>query len=157
MTPRKSQRKRKAVTIWEEKEAPPAAKDPKIPKKADRTKQTSALKPITTGPVPEAVRIDPSCPPELPNYDPPLKLRSKCSESQATDLSELHTFQQLFTQEVIDIIIRATNSYTANAREETDISEYTRQWKPVNSTDIWRYIGYLLYMGEHSEKEHTVY
>jgi hypothetical protein len=90
-------------------------------------KQISALKPITTGPLPEAIKIDPSCPPELPSYDPPLKLRSKCSESQATDLSELHTFRKLFTQEVINIIIRAINSYAANAREEADILKYTRR------------------------------
>jgi hypothetical protein len=30
MSLRKSERKRKAVTIWEEKDASPAAKDPKI-------------------------------------------------------------------------------------------------------------------------------
>ena len=37
MTSRKSQRKRKAVITWEEKDVPSAATDPKTPQKADRT------------------------------------------------------------------------------------------------------------------------
>ena len=97
MTSRKSQRKRKAFTIWEEKDAPSAATDPMIPRKADRTTSKTVLQPIATGPLPKAVEIDLLCLPELPEYQSPLELRSKCSESRATDLSELQTFQQLFT------------------------------------------------------------
>jgi hypothetical protein len=111
MSIRKSQRKRTAITIWEEKEAPSTIKDPKIPKKADRTKQNDAIKPIATGPLPDTVKIDSSCLPELPNYTPPLKLQFECSNSQATGLPELQTFQKLFTQEVVEIIVDATNSY----------------------------------------------
>jgi hypothetical protein len=97
MSLRKSERKRKAVTIWEEKEALSAANDPKISRKAARTEQETALKAIATGPLPEATKIDSTAPPELPEYLPPLELHYKPSESTAIGLSELHTFQQLFT------------------------------------------------------------
>jgi hypothetical protein len=104
----------------EEKEAPSAANDPKIPRKATRTEQKTALKAIATGPLPKAAKIDSTAPPELPEYLPPLELHHKPSESIATGLSELHTFQQPFTQEVVDIIVNATNSYTENAREKAE-------------------------------------
>jgi hypothetical protein len=51
MTPRKSYRVRKARTIWEQKGAPPAAKDIKITRKTARTVEKTALKPITTSPL----------------------------------------------------------------------------------------------------------
>jgi hypothetical protein len=51
MTPRKSQRLRKPRTICEKKEAPSAARDLKITKKAARTVEKTALKPIATGPL----------------------------------------------------------------------------------------------------------
>jgi hypothetical protein len=89
MTLRKSERKRKAVTIWEQKDAPPAARDPKIPKIAARTVKKNALKAVATGPLPKEVGFDSSAPLKLPDYSPPLKLRYKCSESIATGLSEL--------------------------------------------------------------------
>jgi len=157
MSLRKSERKRKAVTIWEEKEAPSAANDPIIPRKAARTEPETALKAIATGPLPGTTKIDSTALPELPEYLPPLELHYKPSESIATGLSELHTFQQLFTQEVVDIIVNATNSYAENAREKAEIFQTARSWDPVNSTDIWRYFGCLLYMGEHGEKESRVY
>jgi hypothetical protein len=126
MSPRKSQRKRKAVTIWEEKEAPPAAKDPKIPKKAARTEQETALKAIATVPLPNATGIDSSALPELPDYHSPLELRYKACQSTAIGLSELQTFQKLFTQEVVDKIVNATNSYAENTREKAEEFKHTR-------------------------------
>ena len=51
----------------------------------------------------------------------------------------------------MDRIVTATNSYAERARridEDTGIPyERPRPWKPVNVTDIWRFIGSLLYMG----------
>jgi hypothetical protein len=96
MSLRKSERKRKAVTIWEEKAAPHAANDPKIPRKATRTEQGTALKAIATGLLLKAIKIDSTAPSELPEYLLPLELRYKPSESTAAGLSELRTFQQLF-------------------------------------------------------------
>ena len=54
---RRTQRVPKPKTIWEQKGAPSAAKDPKITKKNDRTEQKTALKPIAFGPVPEALEF----------------------------------------------------------------------------------------------------
>jgi Transposase IS4 len=161
MPPRKSQRAPKPITIWEERRASPAASDPKITKKTARNRPKTALRPIVSGPLPEAAQVDESHLPELPTYHPPLKLIYKCSESNATGLSKLETFKQLFTQEIVDTAVNATNSYAENARETAyEIAgefRRIRPWKPVNSTDIWRYIGCLLYMGEHIEKKHEEY
>ncbi|KAF7505048.1 hypothetical protein GJ744_001502 [Endocarpon pusillum] len=155
MTLRRSQRRPKPVTIWEEKGAPSAASDPKITKKTARTAKKTALKPIAVGPLPEAVELDEKQLPELSTYTPPLELRFEPSESLATGLSELDTFQRLLTPAVIEDIVKATNSYAENARkteEESDL--HTRLWKQVNTTDIWQYIGCLLYMGYYKKGRH---
>nr|AEH41556.1 hypothetical protein [Endocarpon pusillum] len=157
MIPRKSQRVRKPVTIWEEKRAPSPATDPKITKKKARNRPETALRPVATEHLPLSSEFDENHLPELPAYEPLLKLRYKSSESSATGLSELQTFKKLFSQAVIDIIVDATNSYAENARQIAKECPFARPWKLVNSTDIWRYIGCLLYMGEHIEKKHEEY
>jgi hypothetical protein len=75
MTLRKSQRKPKPRTIWEEKKAPSAASDPKITQKTARTVEKTALKPIATGPLSDNIGFDESDLPELPIYRPPLNLQ----------------------------------------------------------------------------------
>jgi Transposase IS4 len=157
MTPRKSQRARKPVTIWEEKKAPSPASDPKITKKIARDRPETALRPVATGPLPAASELDEKHLPDLPTYEPPLKLRYEPSESSSTDLSELQTFKKLFPQAVVDIIVDTTNSYAENACKIAEEFPFARPWKPVNSTDIWRYIGCLLYMKKHTEKKHEEY
>jgi Transposase IS4 len=158
MSPRKSQRQRKATTIWEEKRAPSAASDPKITKKTARTEEKTALKPVVTGPLPEAIGFDEAHLPELPTYTVPLELQFQPSKSLAIGQPELDIFQQLLTPAIIDKIVEATNSYAVNTRANTsEVLEpdlHARPWKPVNSTDIWRYIGCLLYMGSHIERKH---
>jgi hypothetical protein len=54
---------------------------------------------------------------------------------------------------IVDRIVVATNSYAENARKtdeelKKDHPE-ARPWKPVNSIDIWQFIGCLLYMDVH--------
>jgi hypothetical protein len=117
MMSRRSQRTPRPKTIWEEKGAPSAARDPKITKKAAQTEKKTALKPIATGPLPG---LDEKCLPELPTYKPPLELHFEPSESLATGLSELHTFQRLLMPANVDIIVEATNSYAFNARKTTE-------------------------------------
>jgi Transposase IS4 len=149
---RRSPRKPVPKTIWEAKGAPSAANDPKITRKTARTAKETALKPVPTGPLLEAVGLDEKSLPELPTYKPPLELEFTPSESLATGLSELETFQQLLTPAIIDRIVTATNSYAKNTREADGESDsYIRPWKPVNSTDVWRYIGCLLHMGCHKK------
>ena len=158
MTPRKSQRLRKPATIWEQKGAPFTARDPKITKKTARTVEKTALKPIATGPLPEAVGFDAAHLPELPTYKPPLKLQFQPSISLTTDLSELTVFQQLLMPAIIDRIVDVTNSYAVNAytndSEILELNFHTQPWKPVNSMKIWQYIGCLLYEGSHIERKH---
>jgi Transposase IS4 len=52
MLPRKSQRRPKPITIWEEKKAPPAASDPKLGSETARNKPETALKPVAVEPLP---------------------------------------------------------------------------------------------------------
>jgi hypothetical protein len=89
MTPRKSQRARRPITIWEEKKAPLAASDPKISKKSARDRPETALRSIATGPLSEASKLDEFHLPDLLIYDSPLKLRYKPSESNAIGLLKL--------------------------------------------------------------------
>jgi Transposase IS4 len=152
---RRSQRAPKPVTIWEEKKAPSAGSDPKLTAQTARNRPETALKPLPTGPLPESTKFDHDRLPELSIYHPPLDLRRKPSESIATGLSILQTFQLFFPQALVDMIIFATNAYANRRRQNRQERKYTRNWKFVNSTDIWRYIGCLLYMGEKAEAEHA--
>jgi hypothetical protein len=116
MTPRKSHRVRKARTIWEQKGAPPVAKDPKITRKTARTVEKTALKPIATDPLSIAVGFNADHLPKLPTYKPLLNLEFQLSQSLNIGLSQLEVFRQLFTPFIIDIIVATTNNYTVNAR-----------------------------------------
>jgi Transposase IS4 len=148
---RRSKRTPVPKVAWEEKSVHSAALDPKITKNTARTAQQTALKPIAVGPLPESIKLDEKDLPELPTYNPPLNLQFQASRSLAIGLSQLDTFQQLLTPIIIDRIVVATNSYAENARKiDKDLDEDypdVRPWKPVNSTDIWQFIGCLLHMG----------
>jgi Transposase IS4 len=157
MSLRRSKRKPVPKIIWEEKGAPSAASDPKITKNTARTAQKTALKPIVIGHLPETVKLDEKDLPELPMYDPPLDLQFQSSKSLSTGLSELDTFQRLLTPAIIDRIVIATNSYAENARKDEELLPHARRWIPVNSTDIWRFVGCLLHMGYHKLSNHEDY
>jgi Transposase IS4 len=154
MIPRRSKRIPVPKTIWEEKGAPSAASDPKITKNTARTSQKTALKPVIASPLPETIELNENDLPELPTYKPPLNLQFQASKSLATGLSELETFQRLFTPVIVNRIVVATNSYAANARKDEELSPHARPWIPVNLTDIWRFIGCLLYIGYHKLANH---
>jgi hypothetical protein len=126
MTPRKSQRARKPVTIWEEKQAPPPASDPKITKKSARNRPETALRSIVTWPLPAATELNENHFPDLSIYEPPLKLRCKPFKSSSTGLSELQMFKKLFPQAVVNIIVDATNSYAENTREIAEEFPFAR-------------------------------
>jgi Transposase IS4 len=157
MLQRKSQRAPKPITIWEEKKAPPPALYPKIIAENARTKPETALKPVPTGSLPESTKFEHGHLPELPNYDPPLQLRSKPSQAIATGLNILETFQLLFTQAMVDIMVLATNSYARRARRNRYERQHSRSWTSINLTDIWRYLGCLLCIGESIESQRTKY
>ncbi|KAF7506334.1 hypothetical protein GJ744_011907 [Endocarpon pusillum] len=155
---RRSQRQPKPRTIWEERGAPSASRDPKITKRTDRTEQQTALKPIAIGPLPKTLEIDVNQLPDLPAYKPPLELRFERSKPLLEGLLELNTFQKLLTPAIINRIVESTNSYAKNAREtdldENDPESFSRPWKPVNIVNIWRYISCLLYIGYHRLSKH---
>jgi Transposase IS4 len=122
------------------------------------------LKPIAVGALPEGVNLNKNKLPDLPDYTPPLNLRPEPPKSLVIGLPELQTFQLLLTPLIVNEIVKATNSYAYRAREEIDTLEdhdrdeiedlkfsVRRPWSPVNSVEIWRYIGCQLYMGIHKE------
>jgi Transposase IS4 len=147
MLPHKNKSNSEPVKIWEDTQAPPAASDPKLTSKTARNKPETALKPVPTGPLPEQVNLNPKHLPDLPTYKPPLNLRSKPSKPAATGLTILQSFLQLFTPAMVATIVIATNSYAENARQTLTLRKHARYWKSVCSTDIWRYLGCLVYMG----------
>jgi Transposase IS4 len=158
---RRSQRQSKPKTIWEQKGAPSAASDPKVTRKAARTVDKTALKPVATGTFPKdcgGLNLKKHSLPELPDYTPPLNLQFQPSISLYAGLTELQIFQQLITPDIISRIVAATNSHAERVRGAdpifSDPDSCIRRWKPVNATDIWRFIGVLLYMGAHIEKRH---
>jgi hypothetical protein len=159
MALRRSKRTPVPKTIWEEKGAPSAASDPKITKNTARIVEKTTLKPVVVSPLPNIPEIDEKELPELPTYELLLNLQFQASESLSTGLLELETFQKLHTPAIVEQIVATTNSYAKNARNTQDLGEeelkiHSRPWKPVNSTDIWRFIGYLLYIGAHKEGKH---
>lgn len=96
--------------------APPAASDPKITEKTARNRPETALEPIPINQLSESTKFNYGRLPELPDYHLLLDLRSKPFEPIATGLSILQTFLLFFTQAIVDIIVVATNAYTARAR-----------------------------------------
>ena len=110
----RSQRQPKPRTVWEEKGAPSAARDPKITKRTDRTEQKTTLKPVVSDSLPKTLEIDVNRLPDLPTYEPSLKLRFEYSKSFLQGLSQLNMFQKLLTFFIIDRIVESTNSYTEN-------------------------------------------
>jgi hypothetical protein len=74
MSLRRSKRTPVPKTIWEQKDAPSTASDPKITKNTTRTEQKTALKPIAISPLPEIPKINENDLPELPMYKPSLNL-----------------------------------------------------------------------------------
>ena len=149
---------RAPTATWKGKGTSSTASKLKITKKNARTASKTALRPITVGPLPKAVGLIENELPDLPDYESPLNLQFQASQSLATGLSELATFQRIFSQEIVDKIVFATNSYAKRARKvdvETGISfGYPRPWKPVDSIDIWRFIGSLFYMGYQRLQNH---
>ena len=89
---RRSERTRKPKTIWEQKGAPSAARDPKITKKAARTVEKTALKAVATGTLPDDLGLNKQSLPELPDYVPPFKLQYLHLKPLYTASTELKLF-----------------------------------------------------------------
>ena len=94
----------------------------------------------------------------LPNYQPPLRLIPFASRLRIHPQSPIEAFQIFLTQENVATIVSNTNSYAENDREATRPPAIRgRAWQPTTASEIWRYIGCLLYMGIHIEKERRDY
>jgi hypothetical protein len=83
---RKSQRTRTATVAFNDRFTASTASSPKLTSKTARNRLETALKPIAVELLPELAS---GLLLQLPEYNPPLKLRSLPSESITTGLSEL--------------------------------------------------------------------
>jgi hypothetical protein len=95
------------------------------------------LKPITTEPVPDPDLLDK----DHPTYLPQLKLDYINGRPNAKGPVELATFKNLISEDVVDRIIAATNSYAERQQKLEKITLYSRPWKDITQAGIWRYIG----------------
>ena len=116
-------RERKKRTIWEELPAHSVHPSQISKKKARRTVENEALKPVAAEPIPISKILDEN----LPIYHPPLKIDYKNGRLVARDPTELIIFKNLISDDVVDRIITATNSYTERHREFDEITVYSRK------------------------------
>ena len=125
---RRSQRIPKPRSIWETKDAPCAANDPKVTKKTARTERQTVFKPIPAGPLPKVLEINENQLPKLPKYEPPLNLQFQRSKSLVTSLLQLDTFHQLLMSVIIDKIVKSINNYIENVRN-TNFNKEEKDYK----------------------------
>ena len=128
-----------------------AIADSRVAKK----RKLHALQPVPAEQVaaPE-ILVDP-----LPNYQPPLRLQPFSSRPRIRPQSPIKAFQIFLTHEIVKIIVANTNSYADDHREAADSANTprSRPWRPTRASEMWRYIGCLIYMGIHIEKERGDY
>ena len=70
-------------------------------------------------------------------------------------------FSLFFTEDVLDLIVRSTNSYAKRAREchiaprvdNTSYANFNQDWSPVTSHEILVYLGMVVYMEIHVESD----
>jgi Transposase IS4 len=140
---------KKAEAVAETEELLNQICDPKVAKKRKR----NALEPI---PVEQQaarqLRRE-----DLPDYNPPLRLHKYTSRPLLHPQTELEAFRLYITFEIVKILVRNTNSYAENDREELPPYKDARRWIVTTTTEIWRYLGLLFYMGLHKEIERDHY
>ena len=93
----------------------------------------------------------------LPTYVPPIKLPSITGQGVPSDATELQTFQKFPTKRVVDTIVAATNSYAERKKAAEEHTVRARPWKNTTFAEVIRYIGCLVYMGMHIERQHESY
>jgi hypothetical protein len=126
------QRERKKRTIWEASPSGSVRPSQITKKKARRTVKNEALKPIAAKPIihPEVLNQN------LPTYVPPRKLHYISGRPAVRGSTELKTFQKLISDDVVDIIVAATNSYAERQRKLDEITLYSRLWKDITRAEI---------------------
>lgn len=61
-------------------------------------------------------------------------------------LNPIDVFQQLFTSDIVDIIVRSTNRKAADFFEKNPVSG-CRPWKDTNSKELYAFFGLLIHAG----------
>ena len=119
-------------------------------KTAKRNEQNAPLQPIATEIIPEPTLLDVN----LPHYHPPLEYTKRGGHSLAPSMTQLKLFLQFFSSTVMAIIMAATNSYGERENREKNrhpLSRQYRKWHSTTISELYRYLGCLLFLGLHQE------
>ena len=120
-----------------------------------RTEQHAPLRPIAVEPVPQPTLLES----KLPDYHPPLEYTKKGGHSLVEGMTQLQLFLQFFPTTIMMGIMVATNSYgervnrTETIKNKPD-SLHHRKWHAINVSELYRYLGILLFIGLRREPEH---
>ena len=123
-----------------------------------RKEQNAPLRPIAAESVPQPDLLE--C--KLPHYHPPLEYTKGGGNSLVQGMTQLQLFLQFFSLEIMAIIMAAINSYgertnrTETKRRKPNSPEH-RRWYSSNASELYRYFGYLLYLGIHQEPKYWEY
>ena len=149
MISQRPQRIRKPKVIWEATDNP---RDYSTSQTASKVLRTAKQK----APIPTSAKSVPILPASLPFYIPQLKFRKTQGKSLFTNLMLIEIFQKFIDIQIIQLVVKNTNSYAACHREDSSLSQ-TRRWKPTINGEIYWYIGIWLYMSIHHEAQRQVY
>ena len=135
MTPRKSHLVRRPRTIWDQKGAPSPAKDPKITRKIAHIVEKTALKPVATGPISEAIGFDADNLPKLPTYKPPLDLEFEKTRAKEANIS----LKKKLTKALLYTPYPAMKHGNCNAMPPANQRARNHQWEefPKRRYCIW--------------------
>lgn len=103
-------------------------------------------------PVPQDISTAlPSKQREIPPYSPPLgRIEFTPGKAVGKPLDYLSTFLLLLSEDCLQRIVVATNSYAENVAGQ-EAFEFERPWTPTTRIELLHYIGCLFYMGLHKE------
>ena len=110
------------------------------------------LQAVPAEPIPEDLAESlPSKQREIPPYTPPLGyIEYKAGGAACEASDELSTFLLLFSEDCIERIVSATNSYAEYDQNELHY-EFSRTWTPITRADLLHYISCLFYIGIYKE------
>ena len=136
--------------------APSVPSDTQVAQKvAKRKQQNTPLKPIAVETVPQPALLES----KLPDYHPPLEYTKRGGHSLVEGMTQLQLFLQFFPTTIMMRIMAATNSYGERAnrtegKKNKPNSLHHRKWHPTTISELYRYLGILLFIGLRREPEH---
>ena len=155
MNSQRPKRNTKIPTRFRES-TPPIPSESEVARKVIKRKaQHTPLRPIAVEIVPDPTLLKS----KLPNYQPLLEYTKRGGHSLVQGMTQLQLFLQFFSLTIRMKIVAAINSY-AERRNYTESqknkpnSEHHRKWRAITVSELYRYLGILLFLGLRREPEH---